>query len=133
MKKAIVIGVILLFLGVGFQPALAVNQNETTNIILEEVNNQEEVKPISFCILLVYTHVWSPVGPGTKPFVWLRCEDLATGGTRYGITGLLGLKIFIGLQRGHTYEIYARHYGASQVIELSYFFNDMWLCVEYVP
>ena len=46
MKKALVIGVILLFLGVGVYPAVASVPIKTSNMLQEneEDNNQEEVK-----------------------------------------------------------------------------------------
>ena len=43
-RKGLVVGIIVLFIGVGIHPAVAVNPNKTTNILQEEEdNNQEEV------------------------------------------------------------------------------------------
>ena len=112
-----------------------VNPNRTTIILQDEGDNIQENKDQNdFCILIVWTYKWyPPLGFGPAPFTLLKCKDLDTGKTRYGISGLFGYKFYIDLQRGHTYNISTIRGRYSDVIKLSRFFNDLWLYVGMVP
>ena len=112
----IVVGITILFLGVGIQPAFAEENKEN--------NNQEEVPIFGFCILRVWTYK-SVGGALPSPFTVLICEDLDTGNIRNRTSGFFGYKFFIGLRRGHTYKITAPKYKVSVNIELLDFWNTL--------
>ena len=125
LYKLLVIGVIVLFIGVGIQPAIAtIEPEERIDIQQNEGgNNQVEVPLFGFCVLLVWTY--TTIG-GYIPdgLTKLKCEDLDTGKIRNRTSGIFGYKLFIGLNRGHTYRITAtEHTEASEVIELLDFWN----------
>jgi hypothetical protein len=112
--------------GVGVQPAIALVQieKEVIDVDYNEDVNQEEIPKFRFCILEVWTY-HSVGGYLGAIFELLKCEDLNTGKIRYGRTGLLGFKFFIGLRRGHIYEISSPEYEKSVVIELSKFWTEV--------
>jgi hypothetical protein len=119
MKKILVIGVIILFLGVAVKPSIATVQPELKMDFPQKKSckNKEEVPLLGFCIL----HIWTCTigGYWSNSFVRLECEDLDTGEIRYRTTGLFGHYFFIGLRREHTYKITDTEYTqASEVIEL---------------
>lgn len=47
----------------------------------------------------------TPTGAMPNPFQIVKCKDLNTGITRYGLTGLLGLHTFKLLPKNHDYNI----------------------------
>ena len=115
--KGLAVAVIILFLGLAVQPSVAVQP--------EQVKNES---PIDFCVLMVWTI--SIIGAGVpEPFTRIKCEDLDTGDIRYRFTGLLGFHLFIGLSRGHTYQITATVSGRSKKITPQYFWNYLEVIV----
>jgi len=120
-------------------PSISANilyQKESSTLKLDEDNNeQKSTKSIRFffCNLRVYTYYQGPpnVGRLTYGGVRVRLEDLDTGIVRDGTTGFFGLKLFFGLQRGHTYKVTALDYDVEKEITLSYFglLNRADLCV----
>ena len=129
-KILIAIGITFLFLGIGIQPVIAQQDKEIDIEYNELDSNQQDVKPIS-CILEVYTWCWTNWGPMPYPTIIL-CRDLDSFRIRFGTTILKGYKFFMGLQRGHTYKIYAAG-GESEVITLSDYYNKISIRLRDLP
>ena len=114
MKKALVICVILLFLGVGFQPATANDESNVTLSTDKEEENfilEKNPIPLPFGFILVKTRVWHPLYNkwANAQFIKISCEDLDTCDIRYARTGLFAFHLFMFLQNGHDYKIIHHH------------------------
>jgi len=103
--KTFAVAVILLFVGLGIQPTVAVTQETTDSY--GKYNKNDTSIGLGFILCIVYG-VWDPgfpMGLIFEPLVPVVCEDLDTGNSRFGITRLLGFHIFKFLPIGHNYNI----------------------------
>lgn len=127
MKKALVIGVILLLLSVGVQPAIGneISTNAVSDDKEQKGNLIVEKNPIHLPIgfIVVITYFWV-LGYGTFLLPWVRisCTNLNTGTTRLGRTNIIGLHIFKFLPNGHDYRISVLSGFAPDIIIRDLFF-----------
>jgi hypothetical protein len=108
LYKTLVVGVILLFIGVGIQPAYALTDDEK-NIKID--NNSRDNEGYGLILCNVWIELYNPAYPEWFPFptfivqstgTIITCKDLDTGKTRIRIAKL-GLKLFKFLPIGHDY------------------------------
>jgi len=110
LYKTLVVGVIVLFIGMGVQPAYAYEDIEQ-NIIVKNYKNGD-TSGIGLILCNLWQKIRNPVYPFypgeylTVPLTGtiIKCKDLDTGITRIGIAKL-GLKLFKFLPIGHDYKI----------------------------
>jgi hypothetical protein len=109
LYKLLVVGVIVLFIGVGVQPAFAVDVSVSkTSDNEKECNKKHNSIGLGFIMVVTgggwpispYRTFYIPVG-----FVSVSCIDLDTGYIRYGTTRFLSFYIFKFLKRGHSFKI----------------------------
>jgi hypothetical protein len=111
LYKSLVVGVIVLFIGVGIQPAFAITDNGE-NIKAGNNENGDDLGT-GFILCNVWLELYNPAYPewsGAKylyiPYtgIIITCKDLDTGKTRIGIAKL-GLKLFKFLPLGHDFKL----------------------------
>ena len=93
LYKSLVVGVIVLFIGVGIQTAIAFETEESND------------RGFILCYTRVGLSKYKFYFPATLTIV--KCEDLDTGKIRIGITRFTGFHIFKYLPMGHNYKISA--------------------------
>ena len=110
LYKTLVVGVIVLFIGLGIQPAYALTNDE--QIIKEENNNSEGHWGFGVIECYIEVKINSPTWPFMPPIYMyipltgtiITCKDLDTGNIRIGIAKF-GLKSFRFLPLGHDYKL----------------------------
>jgi hypothetical protein len=105
--KTLAVAVIILFIGLGVQPAFAVDVS--TSIADSEDEYIKTNTSIGFGFIVCRTFfVYEVLGRDwyfPLPNFIIICEDLDTGNKRIGYAGLLGLHIFKFLPIGHDYKL----------------------------
>ena len=136
-KKGLVLGIIILFICIGFKPALSNKVTKPQTSVDKELKSDEEIEkkptPISWCILLIKTG-WIPFSsnPLKLPNCPISIENLETGVIKYKKTNLFGFKIFY-VQRNQrflckSYDIELLN--DERIIETSDFFNKCTLMLR---
>jgi len=123
LYKTLVIGIIILFLGVTINPAVAEEDKVQKTDLEIEGNEKSSGRGFIVC----YTRIGFPISgiylPATLSLV--ICEDLDTGRLRFGITRFLGIHVFKFLPMGHNYKLNAYPQsawdGEQTIYNLSYY------------
>jgi hypothetical protein len=107
--KGFTVAVILLFVGLGVQPAVADKEQK----IETEINDNEDDLGFGLILCNVYSKIPNPAYPDFFPFehffmpatgTIITCKDLDTGNIRIGMAKY-GWKLFKFLPIGHDYKI----------------------------
>jgi len=120
LYKILVIGVIILFIGIGIQPAISNEVSISNTSDDRDLRNDKEIEekpsPFPWCIAIVNTMQfninslhWQDMG--LVPF---SIENLDTGKIRRRITNILGYAVFLFLPREQEFLIKIHSFWSSK-------------------
>lgn len=103
--KGLVVGIIVLFIGVGIQSTVA-NEVSVNKEIIKENDTSSDSWGNGIIIIIIRTFRYEFMLRKyiIEPWVRLICEDLDTGEITHMITNFLGFRVRF-FQRGHDYRI----------------------------